>query len=217
MARIELGNSMYNRVVKATLNPYGTTGAQYDTGISSSFLSISSESGAITAAKNSQLLVQSNYNVQTPYYSWSAIFICAGGQVDPETYYLRLVTSNPVSITPTSTPFDIPNRLICFPSSSWDGTAYVNFSNTIDVDKNLPVTITTQYVAAIASGTASSFVWIAGRSSSSSSANVLHVITGTVGLTGSGADLEIDNTTIISTIDYRILSLKIKFPYYWDY
>jgi hypothetical protein len=40
---------------------------------------------------------------------------------------------------------------------------------------------------------------------------------GTVGLTGSGADLEIADVNIVSGNQYKIVDLKIQFPSVWTY
>jgi hypothetical protein len=41
---------------------------------------------------------------------------------------------------------------------------------------------------------------------------LVHQMIGTVGMTGSGADLEINNTTVVSGTVYRISNLRINFP-----
>jgi hypothetical protein len=82
-----------------------------------------------------------------------------------------------------------------------------------------PATIQTDYAAATASGTATWFWWIVRPASVlgvlSPSDALLQQITGTVGITGSGADLEIPDTTIVSGSPYRVLNFRLQFPTLW--
>jgi hypothetical protein len=84
-----------------------------------------------------------------------------------------------------------------------------------------PAVISTQYVAASASGTATWFWWIVpptlGSGNRDTAATPIHQIIGTVGATGTGSDLELVSTTITAGEQYRILNLRILFPTTWTY
>lgn len=86
-----------------------------------------------------------------------------------------------------------------------------NFYLTYQITSN-PAVINSAYVLASSSGTATWFRWYTALSS-----NVIHQIIGTVGATGSGADLEIPNTSIVSGQPYRIQNLRLQFPSSWTY
>lgn len=78
-----------------------------------------------------------------------------------------------------------------------------------------PITMNSSYISASASGPAT---WFRFKSGSLGGTNYLHQqYIGTVGLSGSGADLEIDNTNIVSGNAYRIVNLKIQIPTSWTY
>ena len=86
------------------------------------------------------------------------------------------------------------------------------FDMTINVSGN-PGIINSAFVLASASGTATWFRWY----TVFNNASVVHQIIGTVGATGSGADLEIPSTAIVSGRAYRIQNLRIQFPSSWSY
>jgi hypothetical protein len=73
--------------------------------------------------------------------------------------------------------------------------------------------VTTQYAAASASGVATWFWWYIADSSGSIYGQLL----GTVGLAGSGADLIMGDTTIISGSNYRIADLRMTMPATYTY
>lgn len=75
-----------------------------------------------------------------------------------------------------------------------------------------PVKITTPFLAASASGIATWF-----RMISSGSGTISHQIIGTVGIDGSGSDLEVQSTTITSGELYRLFEFKLTFPTSWTY
>lgn len=94
--------------------------------------------------------------------------------------------------------------LVAFPSNtSFTGSSYANSK----------FTLTTPYVTAAASGTATWF-WAIGLAgpSTSTSATIWQQFMGTVGVIGSGADLTITDTNIISGNTYRVTSLIIDVP-----
>lgn len=104
----------------------------------------------------------------------------------------------------------ISDRLVIFHANS----AHFAASHS-DVN---PAVISTIYVPAIASGTATWFrhtVTTGGYYISND--EVYHQFYGTVGTTGSGADLEMTSTTIVQGTQYRILNLRLQFPNSWVY
>lgn len=81
-----------------------------------------------------------------------------------------------------------------------------------------PAIISTVYVPALASGTATWFWWTVRPSYYLDSPNtIIHQIIGTVGLTGSGADLEMGTVALEAASLYRVLNLRILFPSTWTY
>lgn len=99
----------------------------------------------------------------------------------------------------------------------WDSTNSNNFSMSINVTVN-PAIINSAYQVATASGTATWFRWYTRVSDGGFvTPYVATQIIGTVGATGSGADLEIPSTAIVSGRAYRIQNLRILFPSSWSY
>lgn len=90
------------------------------------------------------------------------------------------------------------------------------------VTSSSPAVITTLYRAATASGTATWF-WLVlpqinGAGTGVNTAGTIYQqAIGTVGLLGSGADLTMPDTNIISGQNYRIFELKIQLPTSWTY
>lgn len=86
-----------------------------------------------------------------------------------------------------------------------------------------PVVVQSVYFTASASGTATWFWWTVtqlpsnGASPPSAGAVPLQQIIGTVGAPGSGADLEVYNTTLTAGDPLRVLNFKISFPSSWTY
>ena len=99
--------------------------------------------------------------------------------------------------------------LIYFQSSNTNFTSFSNFASN-------PVVITTTFTAAAASGAASWF-WLNSYWGNSGASTILHQAIGTVGLVGSGADLEMVDTNIVSGTTYQIANLKFQFPTSWTY
>ena len=79
------------------------------------------------------------------------------------------------------------------------------------------VTINTDFVAASISGAATWFCLFHVDHNSFTTGNIGNFITGDVGITGSGADIEIPDTNLTSGELYRILGWKLKFPSSWEY
>lgn len=78
-----------------------------------------------------------------------------------------------------------------------------------------PATIQTDYVKATANGTATWFWWTVSEQGNGTA--LFHQIIGTVGAAGSGEDLEIPDTNVITDLAYRITNLKLLFPVSWTY
>jgi hypothetical protein len=96
------------------------------------------------------------------------------------------------------------------------GTQAGDFTDGVTTD-NPAVIRTPAYRLATASGTATHFVTYVLNTYSAAGQNVHHQFAGTVGLPGSGADLEISDVNIISGQPYRIEALRIAFPTAWTY
>lgn len=88
-------------------------------------------------------------------------------------------------------------------------TTYYNITSNIN-----PIVINTNLKAAIASGIATWF-WVGCYYNSNNI--ILNQFLGNVGVTGSGADLEIADTNIISGNQYKVVNLRIDFPRIWTY
>lgn len=89
------------------------------------------------------------------------------------------------------------------------GNPTTNFTASSNFSTN-PVLITSGYTAASASGTATWFRIVTFPYVNTEA--ITHQIVGTIGLPGSGSDLEIGNTNIVSGKYYRIVNLKISIP-----
>ena len=76
-----------------------------------------------------------------------------------------------------------------------------------------PVVISSTFLPAIASGTATWFIIAACNNPGNL---VFQSATGDVGTSGSGADLEISNTTVTAGQPYRILNLRLLFLSSWS-
>lgn len=99
------------------------------------------------------------------------------------------------------------DMLVQFPVSS-------NIFDLTTIVTTNPVIINTAFVLAAAAGTATWFRWYTVYAAGPA---IVQQIIGTVGATGSGADLEIPTTSIVSGRAYRIQNLRIQFPSSWSY
>lgn len=84
-----------------------------------------------------------------------------------------------------------------------------------------PAVIETHFKSALASGTVTWF-WLVTASCTNDAYGIqldpiIHQIVGTVGATGSGMDLELPDTNIITGQQYRIVNFKIQFPTSWTF
>jgi len=77
-----------------------------------------------------------------------------------------------------------------------------------------PIVIQTEYETAISSGTATWF-WLVTYQCTTT--NPVHQIVGTVGPTGSGADLTLPSNNITAGSLYRVANLNILFPTSWNF
>lgn len=76
-------------------------------------------------------------------------------------------------------------------------------------------TMDTTYIGAIATGVATWF-WCYQLASYNTS-TIFQQFFGTVGTVGSGADLEIPSTNIVSGDPYRLINFQLRFPTTWTY
>lgn len=74
--------------------------------------------------------------------------------------------------------------------------------------------VKTTFANASASGAAT---WFGIVNYQSSSSTMVNLITGTVGTTGSGADMVISDTNIVSGLPYRVLQLRFEMSTIWTY
>jgi hypothetical protein len=85
-----------------------------------------------------------------------------------------------------------------------------------------PIIVNTLYRNATATGTATWFWWVVGRSNGSANGMdligpIYNQIAGTVGATGSGADLTLPSTAVVSGQSYRVADMQLQFPTTWTY
>lgn len=104
------------------------------------------------------------------------------------------------------------DTLIRFNTFTQARTAVNNFGPSV-ANVN-PATIQTDYVKALATGTATWFWWTVSEQGGNA---LYHQIIGTTGIAGSGEDLEIPDTNVIADLAYRITNLKLLFPVSWTY
>jgi hypothetical protein len=110
------------------------------------------------------------------------------------------------------------NVLVTFDSSANTGGGANNFIGT--QDNSNPMVITTTYINAIASGTATWFWWftsLANNTAWNNSDLPANQIVGTVGITGSGADLTLPSVAITSGNPYRIVNYRLQIPTEWTF
>ncbi len=99
-------------------------------------------------------------------------------------------------------------------SSSYASDVLITYTNAeiTTVSTSNPTTTFTISKGASLSGTATWF-WAA----SIYNGALFNQFIGTVGVTGSGADLEINDVNVVSGNGYRVLNLKIQIPTSWTY
>lgn len=92
---------------------------------------------------------------------------------------------------------------------------YGDFNNTIIVAN--PIVVRSLYKSSIRSGTAAWFCMARTKTGSNSHIVYNHAVIGDLGLTGSGADLELPDLNIVAGNLYRIDNFKINLPSSWTY
>lgn len=84
-----------------------------------------------------------------------------------------------------------------------------------------PVLIDTNYVASYAAGTATWFWLVIGPNSTTTAGvignTITHQVIGTVGVTGSGADLQMSSVNITVNESLKLTNFEIAFPTSWTY
>jgi len=114
--------------------------------------------------------------------------------------------------------------LCAFDATHWSSVNNVNDFANSQVSVR-PAIINSVYNVASQSGQATWFWWVvrywAGNHFVNSTAEGLpcfvHQIAGTVGTSGSGADLELPSTDIISGQTYRVYNFRVQLPSTWTY
>lgn len=101
--------------------------------------------------------------------------------------------------------------LISFSSSGTTGVTNTSVDPNSNFQNN-PIIITTTFVSASASGTATWFRIATDPRATTPLVNVYNII-GTIGGPGSGADLQMNSTSIVSGNYYRVNNLRIQLPY----
>lgn len=88
-------------------------------------------------------------------------------------------------------------------------------------DNTNPMVVTTLYVNATASATATWFWWfttpLSGSNVFNNTVTPYNQIVGTVGITGSGADLTLADVSIVSGNPYRIYDYRLQIPTSWTF
>lgn len=90
------------------------------------------------------------------------------------------------------------------------------FLNASSLSTGGPLELASNPSAASQSGTATWFI-LRTYSPLDAAVNLFHQVIGTVGTVGSGSDLEISSTSIVSGSSYRILALKFQIPTSYTY
>lgn len=117
------------------------------------------------------------------------------------------------NLSTAGTPFRtsiLNDNLIKFANNTNSIANSGNFRNS-SINNDI-LNFSTEFVAAPASGLATWFCLYHDINNT-----IGNFITGSVGITGSGADIEIPDTNITTGELYRILGWKLKFPSSWEY
>lgn len=140
--------------------------------------------------------------------------------------FLGLYTGPVTTSFQSDARIDSSNNLCGWYFSASGQSESANLPNQTFDGNNLIWTMTTTYRSARASGTATHFRLLAREAGAPNNGRdifastyytVFGQITGTVGLIGSGADLELGNTSIVAGRRYRIQNLQIQFPRTFTY
>jgi hypothetical protein len=124
----------------------------------------------------------------------------------------------PASATATATINARASDILVTFGSGTAGTAGDFVTSQVNVN---PAVISTQYASASVAGTATWFWWVVpytlGSGQRDQTIAPAHQIIGTVGITGSGADLEMVSTNIVVGEQYRVMNIRLQFPTSWVY
>jgi hypothetical protein len=122
--------------------------------------------------------------------------------------------------TLTSYSVRMADTLVLFDSTPYTSTSGTNAFAPTQQDVN-PMIISTIYINATASGTATWYWWFTTPLSGSNIWNntilPYNQIIGTVGVSGSGADLTLPSVAITSGNPYRIFNYRLQIPASWTF
>jgi hypothetical protein len=111
------------------------------------------------------------------------------------------------------------DALVVYDATGFTGGGTNNFIGAQDVVN--PIIVTTLYRNCTQAGTATWFWWfttnLSGFNVFNNAQLPFNQIVGTVGSTGSGADLEYPSANFVLGEQYRIFNLRIQFPTSWTY
>lgn len=107
----------------------------------------------------------------------------------------------------------------------YDNTSYTSVSGTnalaISQDTVNPMVISSIYINASQTGTATWFWWfttpLSGTNTFNNAITPYNQIVGTVGITGSGADLTLPSVALVSGTPYRIFNYRLQIPTDWTF
>lgn len=159
---------------------------------------------------------------ESSYGSWSGIFGGASSSSNSGATFGAIGSQGRIIIFSGTIPAqprlmaasDMANAL-CFWTTIYNGIAG---GDTTTFTPSTTTTVTTSYKAAIATGTATWFSWCwYSATPPSTSGTIYSRIIGTVGATGSGADLEMPTTSIVTGQQYRVYNLRITIPSSYTY
>lgn len=160
--------------------------------------------------------VQLDYMVRTAYGGLS--FGIWGTQTTGSTASSTLLGNNSVKLTLFSGAIPAQPRLMSAANFSSALVFWLPYSeNTSEIVTN-PYTVTTTYKTAIATGTATWFAlaWY-NATPPATNGTLIQRIIGTVGTIGSGEDLELVNTNIVTGSQYRVYNFRIALPSSYTY
>lgn len=160
-----------------------------------------------------------SFNNSTTSVAANAGLLCTGqGSSSACTGQIRLMSGTPASLPNITNENAVAAQVLCTFSAA-GGLSSGDFV-TSQVTTN-PAIISTQYVNATATGTATWFWWAVipnqGSGYYNPAATPLHQIIGTVGAPGSGADLIMASTSVVAGQPYRIINLQLSIPTTWNY
>lgn len=115
----------------------------------------------------------------------------------------------------------LSDLLMTFDTWSYTSGTGINQFASASQDNVNPMVVSTSYSPALASGTASWFWWyvtpLASITAYNNAALAYNQIVGTVGVTGSGADLTMPVVALVAGSSYRILNYRLQIPTEWTF